>query len=124
MINKQIETLRAAAKKKSQQTLEKALSAIKEMKDQSISINFESVARYSKTSKTWLYQQPEIRHYIQEQRHAQQSKNIKKGQIIKLNEKESLILRLKKENKKLKEEIQELNKQLEVVYGQLYSKDL
>lgn len=124
MINKQIETLRAAAKKKSQQTLEKALSAIKEMKDQSISINFESVARYSKTSKTWLYQQPEIRHYIQEQRYAQQSKNIKKGQLIKLNEKENLILRLKKENKKLKAEIQELNKQLEVVYGQLYSKDL
>ena len=124
MINKQIETLRTAAKKKSQQTLEKALSAIKEMKDQSISINFESVARYSKTSKTWLYQQPEIRHYIQEQRYAQQSKNIKKGQLIKLNEKENLILRLKKENKKLKAEIQELNKQLEVVYGQLYSKDL
>ncbi|MDC3416220.1 DUF6262 family protein [Aquibacillus salsiterrae] len=111
----------AFAKQKKKETAEKVDQAIKQLISQKERINFNTVATAAEVSKSYLYNQPEIRNRIEIIRQKQQEvtspKNIKRN--MNDESKDSLIqvfqerIRdLEKENKQLKEEIKKVNGKL------------
>lgn len=114
--------IRNAAKKKSEETLNKVLEALKIMEEQSISINFNSVSNFTGITKGWLYKQSYVKDLIQ------QSKGLKnnvlmKDQAIQLKQKNKEIEILTKQNKHLRSQIDELKHQLEIAYAAIYKQD-
>lgn len=107
---------------KKENALKRALLGLNEMKENGLTINFNSLANYTKVSKAWLYRHPQIREAvlnIREQESIQKRttdpKRIlkkKDDELAKIKQKLSI---LEKENKQLKE-------QLEIVYGELHRK--
>lgn len=116
--------LKEYAKQKTQLTLEKVDNAIRELSLTEQKINFNSVSNLSGVSKTFLYNNEEIKKRIEELRDKQTSrimnqrakydKTAKSKDII-IVAKDKKIKELEVENKKLKE-------QLEVLRGKLYEK--
>ncbi|MEH7548071.1 MULTISPECIES: DUF6262 family protein [Bacillaceae] len=115
------EAVVAYAKKKKEETVEKVEQAIKQLIKQNEKINFNTVTSAAGVSKSYLYNQPEIRERIetlrQQQREMTTPKNVKKNMSD--ENKESLIQvfrdrirELEKENKQLKEEIKRVNGKL------------
>ncbi|EPY2296306.1 DUF6262 family protein [Clostridium sporogenes] len=116
--------LKEYAKNKSKITLEKVDKAIRELSLTEQKINFNSVSQLSGVSKTFLYNNGEVKKRIEEFRQKQTSKNMNqrakydktsKSKDIIIVAKDKKIKELEKENKKLKE-------QLEVLRGKLYEK--
>lgn len=72
MSNKSPDTtgIKAAAKKKSEETLNKVLEALEVMEAQSITINFNSVSNFAGVTKAWLYKHKEIKDLIDNARGA------------------------------------------------------
>jgi len=119
--NNQILALKKAAQDKHDDTQLKVTTVLRVMKEKNIPINFKSVAKLAGVSKTWLYDQPEIKNEIEMLR-------VKKGKIHRvidlkstIEQKDSEILVLKTKNKSLQETIKKLRQQLEIVYGELYN---
>lgn len=116
--------LKEYAKQKTQSTLEKVDNAIRELSLTEQKINFNSVCQLSGVSKTFLYNNEEIKKRIEELRDKQTSrimnqrakydKSSKSKDII-IMAKDKKIKELESENKKLKE-------QLEILRGKLYEK--
>jgi dynactin complex subunit len=119
-INKQIQALKTASQRKRQNTLDKVNDTLQKMRDNNLPINFGSVAKLSGVSKTWLYNQAELKSQINSTRG-------KTGKIQRVIDQQSLVERkeaeiiaLKNKNNKLKETIKKLRHQLEIIYGELY----
>jgi predicted nuclease with TOPRIM domain len=115
------EAVVAYAKRKKEETVEKVEQAIKQLIQQNEKINFNTVTKAAGVSKSYLYNQTELRDRIetlrQQQREVTSPKNIKKNMNV--ENKDSLIQvfrerirELEKENKQLKEEIKRVNGKL------------
>lgn len=116
--------LKEYAKNKSKIALEKVDKAIRELSLGEQKINFNSVSSLSGVSKTFLYNNSEIKKRIEELRNKQIEKVIKqrlkydktdKSKDIIITAKDRKIKQLQDENRKLKE-------QLEIIRGKLYEK--
>ncbi|MGL5574332.1 MAG: DUF6262 family protein [Sarcina sp.] len=114
--------LKEYAKNKSKITIEKVDKAIRELSLNEQKINFNSVSELSGVSKTFLYNNEEIKSRIEELRQKQTSRTMNqrakydktsKSKDIIIMAKDKKIKELELENKKLKE-------QLEVLRGKLY----
>ncbi|MGL5577253.1 MAG: DUF6262 family protein [Sarcina sp.] len=114
--------LKEYAKNKSKITIEKVDKAIRELSLNEQKINFNSVSQLSGVSKTFLYNNEEIKSRIEELRQKQTSRTMNqrakydktsKSKDIIIMAKDKKIKELELENKKLKE-------QLEVLRGKLY----
>ncbi|WML24424.1 DUF6262 family protein [Neobacillus sp. OS1-33] len=115
------EAVVAYAKKKKEETVDKVEQTIKQLIQQNEKINFNTVTIAAGVSKSYLYNQTELRERIetlrQQQREVASPKNIKKNMNV--ENKDSLIQvfrerirELEKENKQLKEEIKRVNGKL------------
>lgn len=116
--------LKEYAKQRSQMALDKVDKTIRELSLTEQKINFNSVSQLSGVSKTFLYNNEEVKKRIEDLRDKQVSKTINqrakydktsKSKDIIIMAKDKKIKELEKENKKLKE-------QLEVLRGKLYEK--
>jgi len=116
--------LKEYAKNKSVITLEKVDKAIRELSLTEQKINFNSVSQLGGVSKTFLYNNEDIKKRIEELRDKQTSRTMNqrakydktaKSKDIIIMAKDKKIRELTEENKKLKE-------QLELLRGKLYEK--
>ena len=116
--------LKEYAKQRSQMALEKVDKAIRELSLTEQKINFNSVAQLSGVSKTFLYNNQEIKKRIEELRDKQVSKTInQRAKYDKTSKSKDIIIMAKdKKIKELEEENKKLKEQLEILRGKLYEK--
>lgn len=116
--------LKEYAKQRSQMALEKVDKAIRELSLTEQKINFNSVSQLSGVSKTFLYNNKEIKKRIEELRDKQVSKTInQRAKYDKTSKSKDIIIMAKdKKIKDLEEENKKLKEQLEVLRGKLYEK--
>ena len=116
--------LKEYALKRSQMALEKVDKAIRELSLTEQKINFNSVSQLSGVSKTFLYNNQEIKKRIEELRDKQVSKTInQRAKYDKTSKAKDIIIMAKdKKIKELEEENKKLKEQLEVLRGKLYKK--
>ena len=116
--------LKEYALKRSQMALEKVDKAIRELSLTEHKINFNSVSQFSGVSKTFLYNNKEIKKRIEELRDKQVNKTInQRAKYDKTSKTKDIIIMAKdKKIKELKEENKKLKEQLEVLRGKLYEK--
>lgn len=109
--------------KQEQDARENAERAITELRFQGKAINFNSVAKQSGVSKSFLYGDEKIKEYIEQLREKSVSQEMNrrtkynktaKSQVVIIEAKEKRIAKLEEENKKLKTEVEHLR-------GLLYS---
>jgi len=116
--------LREYAKNKSRIAFEKVDKAIREISLAKQKINFNSVSQLSGVSKTFLYNNEDIKKRIEEIRDEQTIKtlnqSIKYGKTTKT--KDILIMAKDKKIKELQEQNRKLKEQLEILRGKLYDK--
>ena len=114
--------LKAAASKKRADTLERVLTALKTMEQESIPVNFNSVSNFTGVTKAWLYKQPTIKELIT--KYKGKSNNLfMQEQAVHLRAKDREIDILTKQNKHLRKQVEELRQQLEVAYAAIYKND-
>jgi len=116
--------LKEYAKNKTKLTLEKVDKAIRELSLTEQKINFNSVSNLSSVSKTFLYNNAEIKQRIEELRDKQTEKIIRqKLKYDKTDKSKDIIIMAKdKKIKELQEENRKLKAQLEVLRGKLYER--
>lgn len=116
--------LKEYALKRSQMALEKVDKAIRELSLTEQKINFNSVSQVSGVSKTFLYNNQEVKKRIEELRDKQVSKTInQRAKYDKTSKSKDIIIMAKdKKIKELEEENKKLKEQLEVLRGKLYEK--
>ena len=116
--------LKEYAKQRSQMALEKVDKAIRELSLTEQKINFNSVAQLSGVSKTFLYNNQEIKKRIEELRDKQVNRTInQRAKYDKTSKSKDIIIMAKdKKIKELEEENKKLKEQLEVLRGKLYEK--
>ena len=111
------------AKQKSQKTREKVDKAISKFSIEGKAINFNSIAKEAKVSKSWLYKEQDIRQRIESLRKRQIT-----SIIVSKSEKSSrsegvLVKTLKTRVKELEEENKKLKNQIQKLYGELYNNE-
>ena len=116
------EGIRTAARIKRAATREKVLSAIKTMEAESIPINFNSVSKFTGVTKAWLYKQEEIKELTKRAK-GKTNNLLMQDQAVQIRVKDREISVLTKQNKMLRNQIEELRRQLEVTYAEIYKKD-
>ena len=116
--------LKEYAKQRSQMALEKVDKAIRELSLTEQKINFNSVSQLSGVSKTFLYNNQEIKKRIEELRDKQVSRIInQRAKYDKTSRSKDIIIMAKdKKIKELEEENKKLKEQLAVLRGKLYEK--
>lgn len=116
--------LKEHAKQRSQIALEKVDKAIRELSLTEQRINFNSVSERSGVSKTFLYNNEEVRKRIEELRDKQVNKSInQRAKYDKTSKSKDIIIMAKdKKIKELQEENKKLKEQLEVLRGKIYEK--
>ena len=116
--------LKKYAKEKTQLTLDKVDKAIRELSLTDQKINFNSVSNLSGVSKTFLYNNEDIRKRIEELRDKQVSQSMnKRAKYDKTARSKDIIIMAKdKKIKELEEENKKLKEQLETLRGKLYEK--
>ncbi|KZL88404.1 DUF6262 family protein [Clostridium magnum] len=116
--------LKKYAEEKTKITLEKVDKAIRELSLSEEKINFNSVAIASGVSKTFLYNNEEVKNRIEELR--QQQVSMEMNQRAKYDKtaksKDIIIMAKDKKIKELEEENKKLKEQLEILRGKLYEK--
>ncbi|OPD34210.1 transposase [Clostridium botulinum] len=114
--------LKKYAKEKTKITLEKVDKAIRELSFNGEKINFNSVATTSGVSKTFLYNNKEVKERIEDLRQKQVDKEM--NQRLKYDKttksKDIIIIAKDKKIKELQEENKKLKEQLEVLRGKIY----
>lgn len=112
------------AKEKTKVTLEKVNKAIRELSLNGDKINFNSVSQTSGVSKTFLYNNIEVKNRIEELREKQVS--IEMNQRAKYDKtaksKDIIIMAKDKKIKELQDENKKLREQIEILRGKLYEK--
>ncbi|MBE6069543.1 MAG: transposase [Clostridium lundense] len=116
--------LKKYAEEKTKITLEKVDKAIRELSLNGEKINFNSVATASGVSKTFLYNNEDIKKRIEELRDKQTSKTMnQRAKYDKTAKSKDIIIMAKdKKIKELEEENRKLKEQLEILRGKLYEK--
>lgn len=116
--------LKKYAEEKTKITLEKVDKAIRELSLNGEKINFNSVATASRVSKTFLYNNKEIKERIEDLRQRQVSKEInQRAKYDKTAKSKDIIIMAKdKKIKELEEENKKLKEQLEILRGKLYER--
>ncbi|WP_195618486.1 DUF6262 family protein [Clostridium paraputrificum] len=116
--------LKEYAKQRTQMALEKVDKAIRELSLTEQKINFNSVSQISGVSKTFLYNNQEVKKRIEELRDKQVSKTInQRAKYDKTSKSKDIIIMAKdKKIKELEEENKKLKEQLEILRGKLYEK--
>lgn len=116
--------LKEYALKRSQMALEKVDKAIRELSLTEQKINFNSVSQLSGVSKTFLYNNDEVKKRIEELRQKQTNKTMnQRAKYDKTSKSKDIIIMAKdKKIKELEEENKKLKEQLEVLRGKLYEK--
>ncbi len=116
--------LKEYAKRRSQMALEKVDKSIRELSLTEQKINFNSVSQLSGVSKTFLYNNEEVKKRIEELRDKQVNKTInQRTKYDKTSKSKDIIIMAKdKKIKELEEENKKLKEQLEVLRGKLYEK--
>lgn len=116
--------LKEYAKHKSEMTLEKVDKAIRELSLTEQKINFNSVSQLSGVSKTYLYNNEEVKNRIEELRQKQLSKTMnQRAKYDKTSKSKDIIILAKdKKIKELEQENKKLKEQLEILRGKLYEK--
>lgn len=116
--------LKEYAKNKSKITLEKVDKAIKELSLTEQKINFNSVSEFSGVSKTFLYNNKEIKKRIEELRGKQINKTMnQRAKCDKTSKSKDIIIMAKdKKIKELENENKKFKEQLEILRGKLYEK--
>ena len=116
--------LKKHAEEKTKITLEKVDKAIRELSLNGEKINFNSVATASGVSKTFLYNNEEIKKRIEDLRQKQISKEInQRAKYDKTTKSKNIIIMAKdKKIKELEEENKKLKEQLEILRGKLYER--
>lgn len=112
------------AKNKTKITLKKVDKAIRELSLGQEKINFNSVCNLSGVSKTFLYNNIEIKKRIEELRDKQTERVIKQRLKYDKTDKSKDIIIMAKDKKirELQEENRKLKEQLEILRGKLYAK--
>lgn len=123
-MNDNTKGLKEYAKQRSQMALNKVDKAIRELSLTEQKINFNSVSQLSGVSKTFLYNNKEVKARIEELRDKQVSKAInQRAKYDKTSKSKDIIIMAKdKKIKELEEENKKLKEQLEVLRGKLYEK--
>ena len=116
--------LKEYAKNKSKITLEKVDKAIRELSLTEQKINFNSVSQLGGVSKTFLYNNEDIKKRIEELRDKQTSRTMnQRAKYDKTAKSKDIIIMAKdKKIKELEEENKKLKEQLEILRGKLYEK--
>lgn len=116
--------LKEYALQRSKMAFEKVDKAIRELSLTEQKINFNSVSQLSGVSKTFLYNNDEIKKRIEELRDKQVSRTInQRAKYDKTSKSKDIIIMAKdKKIKELEEENKKLKEQLEVLRGKLYEK--
>jgi len=116
--------LKEYAKHKSEITLEKVDKVIRELSLTEQKINFNSVSQLSGVSKTYLYNNEQVKNRIEELRQKQLSKTMnKRAKYDKTSKSKDIIILAKdKKIKELEQENKKLKEQLEILRGKLYEK--
>lgn len=116
--------LKRFAEEKTQLALEKVDKAIRNLSLKGEKVNFNSVATESGVSKSFLYQNEEVKQRIEDLRLLQVSKEMnQKAKTDKTSKsKDIIIMAINKRVKELEEENKKLRKQMEILRGELYSK--
>lgn len=116
--------LKEYAMRRSKMALDKVDKAIRELSLTEQKINFNSVSQLSGVSKTFLYNNDEIKKRIEELRDKQVSRTInQRAKYDKTSKSKDIIIMAKdKKIKELEEENRKLKEQLEVLRGKLYEK--
>ena len=114
--------LKEYAENKTKMTLEKVDKAIRELSLGEQKINFNSVCNLSGVSKTFMYNNAEIKQRIEELRDKQTSRIMnQRAKYDKTAKSKDIIIMAKdKKIKELEEENRRLKEQLEVLRGKLY----
>lgn len=121
---RQVQALKDAAQAKRAAMLERVQIALKSMEELRMPINFESVANFAKVSKTCLYADPILKERINNVRNTFKNNRYMQNQAERLSTKDNEIDILTKQNKLLRQQIDELRQQLEVAYAALYKQEL
>lgn len=116
---KKTEGIIKASKDKKVETIQKVLEALTLMEKESIPINFLSVYKFTGVSRSWLYKEPAIKSQIENAKE-RINNQLMRDQAIRLKAKEKKIEVLTKQNKILRNQLDELRKQLEVSYANIY----
>jgi chromosome segregation ATPase len=122
MTNRKIEALQEAAAQKAKNSAERVDKAIEKMIKQAQIISFKSVAQAANVSTAYLYKQENLRSRIEILRNQQkQQPKLKQVSLASDNSKNVIISTLREENKRLRNEIDELRRINESLTGKLYS---
>ncbi|MBB6716832.1 DUF6262 family protein [Clostridium gasigenes] len=116
--------LKEYAKQKTQLTLEKVDNAIRELSLTEQKINFNSVSQLSGVSKTFLYNNENIKKRIEELRDKQTSRTMnQRAKYDKTSKSKDIIIMAKdKKIRALEEENKKIKEQLEIIRGRLYER--
>ncbi|MBU3106424.1 DUF6262 family protein [Clostridium gasigenes] len=116
--------LKEYAKQKTQLTLEKVDNSIRELSLTEQKINFNSVSQLSGVSKTFLYNNENIKKRIEELRDKQTSRTMnQRAKYDKTAKSKDIIIMAKdKKIKELEEENKKMKEQLELLRGKLYER--
>lgn len=120
---KHIKALKDAAQTKSIETLKRFHDALKIMEKEQIPINVESVSKFAKVSKRWIYNHPNLVEQIKSIKKEKTNNRLMINQAVQLRTKEREIEILSKQNKLLRAQIEELRQQLEISYAALYKQN-
>ncbi|PEQ31172.1 transposase [Bacillus cereus] len=109
------------AKEKSKKTKEKVDRVISQLALSGETINFNTVSKVAEVSKSWLYKQEDVRERIELLRGQQIKRKYVVTQHKSPRSEEVLIKTLKNRLKVLEEENKIFKKQIQELYGQVYS---
>lgn len=116
--------LRESWKNRGSDAREKAMKTIDEMVAVGRPVNFNSVSKASGISKSFLYDSPEVRARIEEQREADVNKEInRRAKYDKTSRSKDVIIEAKdKRIAKLEAEVRQLKAEVSTLRGMLYEK--
>lgn len=121
MTNRKIEALQEAAAQKAKESAFRVDKALERMIKQGQVISFKSVAQAANVSTAYLYKQEDLRNRIETLRDQQKQRpKLKQVPAASDNSKAVIISTLKEENKRLRNEIDELRRINESLTGKLY----
>jgi hypothetical protein len=113
--------LATAARRKRKDAQTRARNALRELDQQGEAITFQAVARHARVSRQWLYQQPELRKEIERLRDRNVADmrprvpDAHRASTASLHQRNTMLLA---ENRRLREQVAELKRELAIAYGQ------
>ncbi|MBW4426876.1 MAG: hypothetical protein KME50_21115 [Nostoc desertorum CM1-VF14] len=119
-LERNVDGLRANAKRKHEEALEKVKQGIRKLQQEEKTINFNTVAKASGLSKAWLYKDTDTKDLIERLReNNSQTKEIPPKQRSSDASKDAIIKTLKEKIKRVEAENRGLRDQHEAIYGRI-----